>query len=38
MHTLSKVLRFMNDYRYYRRVGHFPTVAWHLASKTLPMR
>lgn len=38
MHTLSHFFRFMRDYHYYRRVGHFPRAAWHLASKTLPMR
>lgn len=38
MRILSNVLRFMSDYRYYRRVGHFPSAAWHLASKTLPMK
>lgn len=38
MRILSNILRFVSDYHYYRTVGHFPKAAWHLASKTLPMR
>ncbi len=38
MQILSNVFRFMSDYHYYRRVGHFPRAAWILAGKTLPMK
>lgn len=32
----AKIVRFMGNYAYYRRLGFYPREAWHLASVTLP--
>jgi hypothetical protein len=35
-HNLANIIRFIRNYRYYRRSGRNPKMSWHLASMTLP--
>jgi hypothetical protein len=36
MQRIENFWRFISDYSYYRKMGHYRRAAWHLASKTLP--
>lgn len=36
LHTLAKFARFIENYRYYRKMNFQIQVAWHLANMTLP--
>jgi hypothetical protein len=36
MRTIGKVIRFVENYRHYRKQGIYFRDAWHLASMTLP--
>jgi hypothetical protein len=32
----ARLMRFIGDYLYYRRMGHGRRIAWRLAGTTLP--
>jgi hypothetical protein len=36
LRTFSNFVRFIGNFRYYRRNGHDFRAAWHLAGMTLP--
>jgi len=36
LRTFLRIARFIENYRHYRRRGHFCKDAWHLAGMTLP--
>jgi hypothetical protein len=33
----ARLIRFVSDYLYYRKIGHGHRIAWRLAGITLPL-